>query len=125
MINFFHKLFNPHCPHCKEIDDENKVCLSCEHLRLMLEQSNIERKQLLDRLLNKDNPIMIPVAPEEMKEPQLMKRNIPWNVRRQMLEKEDREKAKLMRDAPKPMIINTEIDALEKELGIPPRDNNA
>lgn len=117
-MNWFHRLFNPHCPHCKEMDDENKICNSCEHLKIMLEQSNIERKELLNKLLNKDNQSSPPVMNDEPKEPQLMKRNIPWNVRRQMLEKEDREKARLMRDAPKPIIVNTEIEALEKELGV-------
>lgn len=123
-MNWFHRLMNPHCPHCKEEHDESRVCQSCEHLKIMLEQSNIERKQLLGKLLDKiDPPANDPVMNDEPKEPQLMKRNIPWNVRRQMLEKEDREKARLMRDAPKPMIVNTEIDQLEKELGIPGRED--
>jgi hypothetical protein len=37
----------------------------------------------------------------------------PWRVRQQMLEAEDRQKARLMKDK------SAEISALEKELGIP------
>jgi hypothetical protein len=41
-------------------------------------------------------------------------KNIPWNVRRQMLEREDRERAKLMKAAPKP----ESVEDLEKELDL-------
>ncbi len=82
-------------------------CESCETLKHQLEVSNFEKKQLLDRLLEKP-------APEVIKEPVPITRphNIPWNVRRQILEQEDREKARLLREAAKP--ISTED--LEKEL---------
>lgn len=108
MTNFFHRLFNPHCSSCYENEKDNKICQSCETLKTQLDISNFEKKQLLERLLN---PIQ-PEKPEPVEYEPIPNKNVPWNVRRQMLEAEDREKAKLMRAAPK----STEI--LEKELGI-------
>lgn len=124
-MNWIHRLFNPHCPHCKEEQEESKVCQSCEQLKSLLEQSNYERKELLAKLLNKMDPTSVPPVlnddDEERKQP--LRKNIPWNVRRQMLEAEDREKARSMRNAAKPdkpTIITTDssVDELEKEIGI-------
>ena len=118
MTNWFHKLFNPHCPSCYENDKDNKVCQSCETLKIMLEQSNYEKKQLLDKLLN---PIQSEKSVPVEYEP-IQPKNIPWAVRRQMLEAEDRIKAKLMKDAPVPKSASLEV--LEKELGISEEINN-
>jgi hypothetical protein len=96
-----------------EVEIEQAICQSCETLRKQLEIINYEKKQLMDRLLEKPS-----VEPQsklvEMSKPT----NIPWNVRKQMLEAEDREKARLMRDAPKPV----SVEQLEKELDIATQD---
>ena len=91
-----------------QIRKESRVCESCETLRHQLEVVNFEKKQLLDKLLN-------PEKPEPVKEPALIipPKGIPWAVRKQMLEQEDREKAKLMREAPKPV----SLEELEKDFG--------
>lgn len=110
MSNWFHRFLNPHCPHCIEERQDSKVCPSCETLKEQLDRANYENDKLLDRILVK--PTI-----ETIKEPskiQIPTKSIPWGVRRQMLEAEDREKAKLMREAPKP--VSTED--LEKELDI-------
>lgn len=109
MSNWFHRFLNPHCPHCLDEDKENKVCSSCEILKQQLELMTLQNNKLLDRLTAKPEP-------EPIREPPQITppRNIPWSVRRQMLEAEDREKARLMREAPKP--VTTE--ELEKELDI-------
>lgn len=109
MSNFLHRWLNPHCPHCKEELEYARVCLSCETLRAQLEISRLETKRLLDRILEKPEP-ETPRAPMEISVP----KNIPWNVRRQMLEREDRERAKLMKAAPKP----ESVEDLEKELDL-------
>ena len=85
-------------------------CESCEILRLQLDESNRERKELLHRLLDKDKaePLIIPTEEFQPIKPQYT----PWRVRQQMLEAEDRQKAKLMRDKVK------EIEELEKEVGV-------
>jgi uncharacterized Zn finger protein (UPF0148 family) len=107
--NWIHKLLNPHCPDCKEERDNSRVCPSCETLKMQLEISNNEKRQLLERILEKP---ALESKPElrEVTRPV----NVPWRVRQQMLEAEDREKARLMREAPKP--VSTED--LEKDLDI-------
>lgn len=103
-MNWFHHLFNPHCPDCISI------CPSCEVLKGQLEVVNYEKKQLMDRLFNPPVPSVEIQPNREVSIP----KNIPWAVRKQMLEAEDRVRAKLMREAPTP--ISTE--GLEKELDI-------
>jgi hypothetical protein len=110
IYNWFHKFLNPHCPHCKEEQEYARTCFSCETLRTQIEISRIENKRLLDRILEKPTVETPSLQPMEPTRPL----NIPWNVRRQMLESEDREKARLMAQAPKP--ISTE--ELEKELDV-------
>jgi hypothetical protein len=101
-----------------ELDKEEEVCQSCETLRQQLEIANYEKSQILSKLLKE--PEKVPdTPPVAVTRP----RTIPWHVRRQMLETEDREKAKAMRNAAKPdseikpaETISTE--ELEKELGV-------
>lgn len=85
-------------------------CETCEVLRLQLDESNRERKELLTRLLEKDKVEPSIQSDEEFKpiQPQFT----PWRVRQQMLEAEDRKQAQLMAAKKK------EIADLEKELGI-------
>lgn len=116
MSNFIHRLINPHCEHCKEEREDSRICSSCETLRAQLELANYDKGRLLDRLLEKPG-IEVPSKLAEITRPQ----TVPWNVRRQMLEKEDREKARLMAKAPKP--IPTED--LEKELEIAATEREA
>ncbi len=117
MIHWLHKLLNPHCVECFEehkLELSESHCNSCETLKEQLAIANHEKNLLLNKLLEKTNPIInesndkppipVPMSP----------RNIPWNVRRQMLEAEDRKQAQLMKSAPKP--ITTE--ELEKEMNI-------
>ena len=108
-MNWFHKFFNPHCEACHDEKESSQVCKSCETLKEQLEIVTQEKNRLLDRLLERP-AVETSAPPVEITKPH----NIPWVVRRQMLEREDRERAKLMREAPKP--IPTED--LEKELNI-------
>lgn len=85
-------------------------CATCEVLRERLDESNRERKELLHRLLDKANPE--PVVPEKEELEPIKPQFIPWRVRQQMLEAEDRKKAQLMKDK------TAEIEKLEKELGV-------
>jgi len=110
MTNWFHRLFNPHCPHCLDEMKESKVCASCETLKEQLESITHEKNKLLDRLLAPPVVETVVQPVREVTKPV----NVPWTVRRQMLEKEDREKARLMREAPVP--ISTED--LEKDLNL-------
>jgi len=85
-------------------------CETCEILRMQLAESNAERKDLLHRLLE-PKQVEPPSIPNEEHVP-ITPQFTPWRVKQQMLEAEDRAKAKLMRDR------SAEIDKLEKEVGI-------
>lgn len=94
-------------------------CNTCEILRLQLDESNRERKDLLNRLLDKDKPEPL-AEPKEIFQP-ITSRHIPWSVRQQMLEAEDRKAAQLMREKQKELNsapITKQVADLEKELGI-------
>lgn len=137
MINFIHKLLNPHCEHCaqerreqlelarlerleqREELKDNSVCPSCETLMRQLEIANHEKAQLLEKLLKE------PEAPAATTAPPISTvrpRTVPWVVRRQMLEAEDRKKAELLRNAPKPNPVDSvntsDVAELEKELDV-------
>ena len=87
------------------------ICQTCEILRDRLDESDRERKELLHKLLEKDKPEPLPLTTEAPVP--VTPQYIPWRVRQQYLEREDREAARIMRAR------TNEINALEKELGIP------
>ena len=85
-------------------------CETCEILRLQLDESNRERRELLHRLLDKDKPEPPSVSSEE---PVPITPNfVPWRVRQQMLEQEDRVKANILKKHAQ------SVEELEKELGV-------
>jgi hypothetical protein len=106
MIKWLHHLFNPHCPHCFE----ERICQSCETLKTVNAQLRIDNDRLLNKLLEPKSEF--PVVNERSESEPIKPRFVPWGVRKQMLEAEDRERAKLLREAPKP----EPIEELEKEL---------
>ena len=85
-------------------------CLSCEILRDQLEKSEAERRDLLHRLLEREKPEQV-VQQSETFEP-IKPQFIPWRVRQQMLEAEDRKQAALLKQS------KQDIESLEKELGV-------
>jgi hypothetical protein len=82
-------------------------CATCEILREQLHKSEAERKDLLHRLLDKATPEPL-VQPEEKELKPITPQFVPWRVRQQMLEAEDKRRAELLKQNEK----------LEKELGI-------
>ena len=87
-------------------------CSSCEFLRLQLMGSERERRELLNRLLDQGKPEpSTPVMKEEEMRP-FTPQFVPWRVKQQMLEAEDRKTAQLLRGKAE------EIAELEKELGV-------
>ncbi len=94
-----------------------KPCESCETLKMELAHLHQDNQRLLDRILTP------PAAPVERVTdnvtPILPKRGVPWNVRRQMLESNDRHAAQLLKNAPKPQPVvenNAELAELEEEV---------
>lgn len=117
MSNWFHRLLNPHCTTCHDEYELLEVCNSCEILKSQLDVTIRERDRLLSKLLD-DTPKSMSQQSMEPTKPI----NIPWNVRRQMLEAEDREKARLIQNAPVPTLISIptliSTEDLEKELDL-------
>lgn len=95
-----YKIFRLEPPHC----------LVCDALREQLTNSERERRELLQRVLAPSVPEPVEEAKEELKP--IQSQFVPWRVRQQMLEAEDRHKASLLKNKQK------EISALEEELGI-------
>jgi hypothetical protein len=84
-------------------------CQTCEVLREQLHRSEAERRELLNKLLM---PPAEPPSTTKEELPPVKSQFTPWRVRQQMLEQEDAQKARLMREKSK------EIEELEKELEI-------
>jgi hypothetical protein len=119
MFKWLHRLWNPHCAECAQDKLDATLCISCETLRQQLEFSNREREKLLEALLEKSNPKPVAELPkEEFKPPS---KTIPWKVKKQMLESEDRELAKVLRNKEIELktiepSVTVGVDDLEKEL---------
>jgi hypothetical protein len=101
----------------KEIEIADDTCASCETLRQQLDIANYEKKMLLERLLEKPEKVEeVKVAPEPVFKPST---SLPWPARRQILEREDRERARAMRNAAQSDAANKkETEELEKELDL-------
>lgn len=116
MLNFFHHLFNPHCPDCKEESQESKICNSCEILRTELATVRFENQQLLDKIFELVSPKPIEQT-HEMVNPQPINSSMSFRVRRQMLEAEDRAKAEVIRKSKLEAVeANKTTEQLEEEL---------
>lgn len=92
-----------------KLKQDLSVCQSCEVLKTALDRANYEKEQLLIRLtqkpevVEKDPPVLTQLPPK----------NIPWRVRQQMLEAEDRAAAAALK---KQKVESTA--ALEASMGI-------
>lgn len=119
LVERIHRLLNPHCPDCREKDTESEICKSCEILKSQLDIANHEKKQLLEALLESHKPARDESIKPDIDYKALQKSSMPWAVRKQMLEAESREAARLMAntrisDTPE----DKTIEELEKQLGI-------
>ena len=98
-------------------------CETCEILRDQLDESNKERKELLAKLLEKREPEPPPPINIQEMEP-IRPQHVPWRVRQQLLEQEDRKTAQLLKDKERELrsvptpAVTASIDSLEQELGI-------
>lgn len=116
LFDWFHKLMNPHCPHCKaelerkhemdvEIERMVKTCQSCEILKLELEKAQRREQLALDRLLT----VPTPQEPVKIEIPQI-RQGKPWRVRQRELEEESRKEAEA--------ILAERNKELESQIGI-------
>jgi hypothetical protein len=96
---------------------EPDTCPVCEVLREQLHKSEVERKELLSRALAPPSQPVEVESKEEYKA--ITPQFIPWRVKQQMLEAEDRKQAELLRKKAQ------EIQELEMEMGISHGDAGA
>lgn len=112
--------------HCHDEKQESKVCSSCETLHQMLDQVNREKASLLESLLESTRPREIETIkiPENNIEP-LRPPHVSWRIKQQMLESEDRERAKLLSKKMQE-IKESKIDVsdLEAELDLVKQEKN-
>lgn len=102
---------------------ELQYCEACETLKLQLSVANEERRFLLEKLTDKPDEVK-----ESNHEPQNLKpilpNRVPWAVRRQMLESEDRAAAKALRKNEDELKAKSNdgkvltINEIERELGV-------
>jgi hypothetical protein len=116
LIRFLHHLFSPHCEHCKEEISESHVCQSCETLRNQLEISNYERRQMLDTILSFSKPKVEETTPDLSASTPVRPKVVTWSVKRQILEEEDRAKAKILRDRKSTEELEKEVLANGREV---------
>lgn len=99
--------------------DERKqnlnFCSACETLKLQLALANDERRVLIDKLTSS------PQAEEKVTETSNLKpmlpSRMPWNVRRQILEREDRAAAKIQKQNAE-VLTNAAKESTSKDLGV-------
>lgn len=98
-------------------------CPTCEVLRFQLDESNRERRDLLQKFLERDRPESTSSVKIEELQP-IRPQFTPWRVRQQILEAEDRKQAQLLREKQKEMseARKPNIEELEKELEIPQQE---
>jgi len=110
IVKFFHDIRNPHCPHCADEIDP-----LVEQLRTEVTSLRYERDRLLNYIL--DDPSATNALNKVEEEPEVIQpKVVPWNVRRQMLEAEDREKARILKQTKKEQ--DEAILELERKTGI-------
>lgn len=116
MLRWLHHLFSPHCETCYQEREREKECSTCETLRELLEAEKFEKKQLLQSILEVHKPQVETIQSTSNLE-SLKPRAIPWRVRQQMLEEEDRNRARVLADKQKEM-KKVSTSELEKELDL-------
>jgi hypothetical protein len=114
LATWIHHLLEPHCAECQLAAQENKVCASCETLKLQLAIANSEKQALLESILAFTKPAAEQQSPQ-VDPKHVAPKMMTWNVRRQMLEAEDRKQAAVIAEQRK---RDEAIAKLEKETGI-------
>lgn len=97
-----------------EYRHSRRECQSCNTLREQLLIANNEKQKLLDTIVELSKPEQPIVQNEPVVHEALQPKRVPWLVRKQMLEKEDRLAAQLRKD--KQNEINQSNQELENEI---------
>ena|SRR5688572_1810406 len=89
---------------------EEPICRTCEVLQRELETIRRERDTLLNKILNPPVPELPKMEETETKPVPLGRRHIPYQIRQQLMQKNDEHSLKLMQDHKK------KVAELEKEV---------
>ena len=122
---FFHHLFNPHCPIC----EIKPTCLACEARQLEINSLNRRLDSVLEHVFQPPSAmpqINVPQQEEEDTKP-VQPRIVPWHVRKKMLEEQDRAEARVIAEQQKEVEEAkraARIAALEMKLDIPNGEKN-
>lgn len=111
IARFFHRLWHYHCVECIEEELQLRACPSCETLRQQLALANQENARLLELIVKQHEPVVDKT--EDAGLIQIPPKTIPWKIRKQELERADRERAQVLRRH-----SEESINDLEKELGV-------
>lgn len=112
-LNWLHHIFNPHCEECAA----ERVCPSCEVLRRQLEIQNENNRQLTLAIVDLNKPIAPSESEKSTKAPEPIRSVMPWRVRKQMLQAEDRKQAEILaREKFDPSKSSVNVVDLENEL---------
>jgi hypothetical protein len=111
LAKFWHHLTEPHCDACRAEIEEMRACASCETLRQQLEIANYEKRELLNKLIRPEPVVNEPNFNE------LRPKTVPWRVKREELEAEDRKRAAILKEKEKELNqVKSDVDELEKEV---------
>jgi hypothetical protein len=91
---------------------EDFPCESCETLKMQLDIANHERRQLLETIIGFTKPAVVEVDQNPRIIQPILPRTVPWRMRQQKLEENDRLTAETLKKK------QQDIDALEKEVGV-------
>jgi len=117
VIKFFHQIFRPNCD-CNICSRPS--CSKCEVLESQLLFERAQNQQLIQNLINLTNPIKEEPAKRNVELKPIHTVGIPWRVKQQMMEEEDKKSAQLKREKELEKEANKlTTEELEKELGIP------
>lgn len=135
---FEHK-FNPHCSHCAIEKMDKLVCPSCEMLKTQLALANEEKRLMLEALISPTTSHNREAIDDSMAGKMIASpRHVPWSIKRQHLQREDRaaalalqknqkedaEARKLAENLKSVAEVKTQsIEELETELGLVDEDS--
>lgn len=114
LIKWMHHILNSHCAECKVEREEREHCKNCDTLKELLEVEKFEKRELLKQLLKE--PEITPEVRYEATKKELMPKTIPWRVKRELLEQEDRVRAQVLKRSQGEQ--KQSIENLESELGV-------
>lgn len=115
-MKWLHRMLNPHCPDCKAEVEDAKINDTVEALREQLAFERANNKQLLDSFLRQFEPKEV-IREEPKENPKPIQTGMSWRVRREMLQDEDRQKARALREQKEQeRVARIPTEKLEEEL---------